>query len=228
MFYHKACLNTYIKKYERLDGEQQHRKGSKKRELFEHELVWIQDLIDRDIGFHLSDARDAVNDGCGEDVMSNKEVKIFIADHFGENVQFCKSERQYESMLVFSSNLTVEEVVKKLRSINENKDTAMTIRNALKEVSFNLADKFCDAEELKRSWESIKLPECLITLFAKLFNIPQSTICGPQLNNEEAAFDTEDEDCTDNSNGESVRGGHLGKKSDQNNVNLSNYVLRDA
>ena len=54
-----------------------------------------------------------------------------------------------QSLIVFSSDLSVEHVIQKLESINPIKSAATEIRKSLNESTFNLKNKFCDAEELK-------------------------------------------------------------------------------
>ena len=55
-------------------------------------------------------------------------------------------------MILFSSKLTVEDVVQKMKSIDVVKDTARMIRQSLNTVEFGLDDRFGDAEELASSW----------------------------------------------------------------------------
>ena len=76
-------------------------------------------------------------------------------------------------MHVFFEPPCTQDVVRKLSSINSIKETAQIIRNAMKQVDFKLDDRFCDAEELKASWQSTSLPDCLVIFFSEVFNIPQ-------------------------------------------------------
>ena len=50
-----------------------------------------------------------------------------------------------QSLIVFSSNLSVEHVI----HFNPIKPAATEIQKSLNESTFNLKNKFCDAEELK-------------------------------------------------------------------------------
>ena len=51
----------------------------------------------------------------------------------------------------------MKDVIQKLRSLSNIKKAAQATRKSLLEAEFGLEDKFCDAEELKGSWENIVL-----------------------------------------------------------------------
>ena len=115
--------------------------------LFLEELDSIQQFLDRGFGLLLSEMRDSINDK-HENIISNKDVKLFICEYFEDQVQFVNLECKNEKMMVFSAKLTIEDVIVKLRSINIVKDTAEMIRKSLKEVDFGLDNSFCDAQDL--------------------------------------------------------------------------------
>ena len=191
--YHRACLPNYLNKYERALSEKKPPNISLKRQRFCDEVGAIRDLLDRGIGLPLSDIRDAINDKYDEDFISNKGVKLYLTEHFQDDVQFCPSERRNESMFVFSSALSVEDVVKKLRSVNVIKEAAVTIREALRNVDFNLNDKFGDAHELKSSWERIAIPDCLVSFFSSLFKIPHTLLQSTFNKDVSGIFELEDD-----------------------------------
>ena len=58
-----------------------------------------------------------------------------------------------------------------MRSLDNIKTTAATIRQSLLDLDFGLDDKFCDAEELKEAWENKVMPDVLLTNI--LFNFVQ-------------------------------------------------------
>ena len=67
-------------------------KVPKKRLLFQEELKAINELLEHDIGFPLSEIRDSNIEKNGEAVISNKEVKMYVMEYFGEKIQFCQPE----------------------------------------------------------------------------------------------------------------------------------------
>ena len=83
--------------------------------------------------------------------MSNKEVKLYLTEHYGERIQFSKSSIKNQSMLVFSSELSVQNII--VRSTNVIKEAASSLRNVIMKQSFHIDDKYCDADELSESWQ---------------------------------------------------------------------------
>ena len=126
------------------------KKLSGKRSLFQNEVDVIRNLLEQGIGIPLSD-RDMINDKYRVDTISNKEVKLFMLEHFQGKIQFCESEHASKSLLVFSYDLEMRDVIKKLKSLNNVKIAAQTVRKYLLQSDFSLEDKYCDAQELNHS-----------------------------------------------------------------------------
>ena len=125
-----------------------------------------------------------------ENTTTNKEVKLLLVEFLSDKIQFCKPYQANQLLIVFSSNLSVEHIIRKLQSINTIKSAATEIRKSLNESTFDLKNKFCNAEGLKNSWNNTHMPHELIYFFSHLFNIPQSYFCNHQVN----ACDIEDDD----------------------------------
>ena len=68
--------------------------------------------------------------------------------------------------MVFLSEIELRDIVKKMRSLDNIKTTAATIRQSLLDLDFGLDDKFCDAEELKEAWRKKVMPDVLLTFFS--------------------------------------------------------------
>ena len=80
---------------------------------------------------------------------SNLEVKTYLTDTFGFEIQFAPSERKNELSMVFLSSISIDDVIKRLRSIDSKKLAAKKIRDVFLAMDFNFQDKFCDAEILE-------------------------------------------------------------------------------
>ena len=78
--------------------------------------------------------------------------------------------------MVFSSSTSIDDVIKRLRSIDSTKLAAKKIRDVFLAMDFNLQDKCCDAQDLRNSWEQFCIPDELITFFGTLFNINYGTL----------------------------------------------------
>ena len=88
-----------------------------------------------------------------------------MLEHFQDSIQFRPSQRKNESVLVFSSKVRIQDVIQKLRSIDEIKLAASTIGETLLKETFDIHDKFCNVIELKSLWETVKIPDTLMTFF---------------------------------------------------------------
>ena len=172
LFYHKLCLELYLQKYMRVAAAPKGpKKSSGKRSLFQSEVDVIRNLLPWGIAIPISDIRDMINEKHGVETISNKEVKLFMLEHFQDKIQFCESEQANESLLAFLSDLEMRDVIQKLRSLNTVKIAAQTIRKCLLEADFDLEDKYCDAQKLNHSWKDMVLPAGLGAFFSVFYNV---------------------------------------------------------
>ncbi len=90
-------------------------------------------------------------------------------------------------------NVSVEEVVDIVRSIDPVKDAAKLIRKALLDSDFGLEDRFCDSHDLQYSWNNMKIPEVVLDFLTTLFNCPSNITDSTELPEEldENDFDSE-------------------------------------
>ena len=84
---------------------------------------------------------------------TNLEVKTYLTDIFGSEIQFAPSERKNELSMVFSSSISIDDVIKRLRSIDSTKLAAKNIRDVFLAMDFNLQDKYCFTKDLRNLWE---------------------------------------------------------------------------
>ena len=196
LYYHSSCLSGCILKYQRLKStaSKSNSQKTRKRDVFNKYLQFIKDVvIDRGSAISLSQIRGMVNEK--DDInIHNVEVKDFLENAFENIIQFCSSARLNESLFLFSSTISIQDVVKKLRSVNATRDGAKTIRKSLLNLDFRLNDKFCDAEELKTSWRKTVMPDELITFLVTLFPVHEATLLPRYFNTDESA----DQDLAEN------------------------------
>ena len=117
----------------------------------------ITAIVDQVNGLNLSEIRDIINGKQGEVQISNKEVKLFLIEQLEDSIHYFPSKNENESLLVFSSKLNTQDIVQIVKSTDVIKSAASSLRLAIREVSFDLDDKFCDADDLETSWK--KTPE---------------------------------------------------------------------
>ena len=77
----------------------------------------------------LSEIRDLIKSE--EEIDSqNREVKMFLEESFGNQIQFCDSDKKNQSPFVFSSSVDIKDVVNLLRSIDTIKSAANILRQS--------------------------------------------------------------------------------------------------
>ena len=121
---------VYLRKYDRATEEKTDcgiPEVSNKRLLFQEELKSITELLNQGIETSLSEIRGMINLKQGENIITNKEVKLLLVEFLSDKIQFCKPYQANQSLIVFSSNLSVEHVIRKLQSINTVKSAATEI-----------------------------------------------------------------------------------------------------
>ena len=110
--YHRACLSAYIQKYKRaISVKESGPIRVTKKKIFERYINFIRDPIESGSGISLNDIRDMINDK--ETIfITNSEVKTYLTETFGSEIQFAPSERKNESHMVFSSSTSIDDVIK--------------------------------------------------------------------------------------------------------------------
>ena len=106
IYYHKACLQKYLYKYESLSHEE---KGNIK--LSPKQIAWseIVDVLEEGLnggkGYELSVIRDHLNTKISSDsaLFYNGNVKIFLINHFGDTIDFTYPVEHQKSMMVFNT-----------------------------------------------------------------------------------------------------------------------------
>ena len=129
-----------------------------KRRFFDKYVDFIRTVIEQGKGISLSEIRDIINSEENIELYNN-EIKTFMEDTFGEDIQLCSSERKNQSLFVFSSKISIKDILNKLQSLDTTKAVATKLRESLLSVDFNLNNKFCDAEELRELWQTTKMPD---------------------------------------------------------------------
>ena len=109
---------------------------------------------------------------------SNRDVLLLLLNHFQSAVCFSTPKEANRSLLVYLKYVTTEDVLDSIRSMDIVESTANIIRQSLLEDDFNLADKFCDALDLKESLTVSKMPQPLLNVFWSLFNFDPNTFYG--------------------------------------------------
>ena len=125
---HSVCLDLYLPRYERsLNDSSPLPSVSKERTTFQMEIERIKDILDHGNGLTRSEIRDIINSKQDEVEISNKEVKLFLMKQLQDSIQFCPSKNNSESLLVFTSKLSAQDIDQKVKSTDIIKRAALSL-----------------------------------------------------------------------------------------------------
>ena len=103
LYYHHVCLSACIQKQKRVISVKE--SGPirvTKKKTVERYINFIRNVIESGSGISLNDIRGMIN-GKETIFITNSEVKTYLTETFGSEIQFTPSEQKYESHMVFSS-----------------------------------------------------------------------------------------------------------------------------
>lgn len=140
IFAHSRCMKAFIAKFKReISQHDRQRPPSKKFELFKRAKYILDPLLEAGYGFTLTDIKELMISFDDEVNLYNNEIKGFLVKTYQQRITFCESKRKNEPMLVFSSQLSTEQLAAKIRFmmllITEAGDV---IRRAMQNIDFNL------------------------------------------------------------------------------------------
>ena len=109
-----------------------------KFELFKRAKDILDPLLEAGYGFTLTDIKELMISFDDEVNLYNNEIKGLLVKTYQETITFCESKRKNEPMLVFSSQLSTEQLAAKIRSHDAVKEAGDIIRWAMQNIDFNL------------------------------------------------------------------------------------------
>ena len=172
-------MQNYLHKYESLSKEE-----IDNTELNVKQAVWseAQELLEKGFktgnGYELSVIREFMNEKLKQNgiILSNRDIKLFLLNQFGDDIDFAYSDNQRKSMMVFSvRNVNSQDLAEKICSIDPLKVFASRIREELSAFDFQLNDRFGDAEDLRQSLKNADIPEVTLHFFSEIFNFDVTT-----------------------------------------------------
>ena len=176
------CMKRYSHKYTEYlkpDINIRNHKSSivVKQSRFLQAMENIDPLLQKGYGFTVSDIKDSMIEGDKLDfTIYNRDVKQLLTDHYGDRIRFAPNTRKNESELVFSSHITASELAVKIKNFDVIGQAAAVLRKSAKQVSYDLDDRFCDAQDIEKAWQQTALPDEWLTFFGILYNIPKSVM----------------------------------------------------
>ena len=145
----------------------------------ERRLAWDQVVNKLENGlkngkdYELSVIRNRLNTINKDCNFRNRDVKIFLINHLGNEIKFTYPSVVNKSVMVYSvpSNVLADHI----RSVDPVQVCASLIRDALNDFDFGLDDRFCDAQDLKHALCDMSIPDPLLWFFGHLYNFNPQT-----------------------------------------------------
>ena len=100
-------FSEYLRKYEQAlcQTKTTGNKSSRRKQYISAVLPEIKEILEKEMGTSLSDVRDTVKENLDENFLNNNEIKMFLAEIIGDDIQFCKPYAKNQSLLIFSAKL---------------------------------------------------------------------------------------------------------------------------
>ena len=202
IYVHKLCINNYIKSYERTLSENEPTPSTPRPNikpiLFERAVPYIDQLLSEGKCCTLTELVEFLKSflEVGEELSSElrtRDVRELLETHYGDKINLVPNSRVNESYFLYSSSINAELLALKIKNQNIMAEAGKMVRAELLKVNFGLQDSFCDKNDLKRSWEETTMPDCLMTFFGALFNIPKSKLFKQTIEDLEDVLDASDE-----------------------------------
>lgn len=177
IYCHKNCIRRYTLKYDRAIEKSDCKEGnSAKAEHFACLVSKVDKLLKDGHGFTLSDLRTRAQIISGsEETFSNRDIRLFLESHYGPDLRVSRPTEANKSAMVFL-NVEETEMADMIRSTDAINECASAMREALLGYSFDLQDKFCDAADLEESWDTMDIPDVVLTFLCSLFNYNKTEI----------------------------------------------------
>lgn len=174
LYCHKECINKYLFTYDReiartdssaetafsgrkkawADVLETVKTGLSKGE--EYELSYVRDFMDKYLESENAESRPIVR---------NREVKIPLTNHFDDQISFLLPKQVNKSVMFFSKTVNLNGVAERIRGSDPIKQCVEQMWLSLLYVDLDINDRFCDAANLKESWDAVTIPDPLLNIF---------------------------------------------------------------
>ena len=178
LYCHKNCIRLYFLKYDGARKKDEDAitppKVSEKEKVFKSVLEDINSNLRDGCGYPLSSMRDLCNsiiNTTDHRSFTNKELKVLLLHHFGDEILLTVPPNPSHSSMVFVNSIDKGDMAEALRNSNPVKETALMMRQILLKESDPLEDKFCDANDLSDAWCDMVIPKPILEFLCTLLNV---------------------------------------------------------
>ena len=183
IYCHKLCFCERQYEYERLLKVDTQPTQSKKLTLLKKYVSeTLLPELEKGKCFKIYEIADLISNISADEecVIRPNEVQRYLTLYFANDIQVYKNPNVREGNYVFSSKLSDTEVSLRMRQVTLIENAGKALKKAIKSVDFALDDSFCDAHELKSSWEKVSMPEEWLVFYSALHKIPKTELVKPE------------------------------------------------
>ena len=158
VYYHKKCMDSYLKKYERNVAKVLENIQREDEEIVLDEKVnAIFENIDFEHkAFSLTDITKTINDSLSYE-FDNRRTKSYLIKFFGEEILFSYAKERAQAQIVFKQAVAVSDIIEgQLRGHDSVKECARALASEIKELTFNLDESLCTPADLEIAMERFK------------------------------------------------------------------------
>lgn len=165
--YHNKCLKNYESLYENKSTNQNSENTS---ELLSTEnvistvIAEIKSKIELGRIFELSEVS-ALIEKKHEIKVKNDSIKQYLIKLYKDQIIFAYPEQRNKSQIFYLKNVQFSQNEIHVR------ECAKVLRESIQEPNFDLKDKFCDVNDLKKSMEKSSIPYFFLIFFSIFFNV---------------------------------------------------------
>ena len=164
IYAHNYCIRNYLREDDETQGTDKELPPplNLKKVLFSRCLPFIDNLVERKDCCTMTDLTELASSliETGEILNSplrNRDMKEMIAGHYGERTTIAANTRANEPDLVFSADVTAEDLISKIKNQDLMREAVRLLRELFLNLDFGLSDKFCDASDIHDSWTKTPL-----------------------------------------------------------------------
>ena len=155
LYCHKQCVNRHLLQYKRAcsDRSDENPNASCRQKAWTNVIADIETSLANGEAYEFSYVTYAMRQH-GSDSVTNREVKVLLTNHFGDQICYSQPKQLNKSLMCFSKSVTAKSMAETIRSTDPIKQCAELIRQSLLDIA---------SEKRSFSSKSVSNKDCLIS-----------------------------------------------------------------
>ncbi len=200
---HAKCIRNFLREYDNEKGKPEStpiQKPNIRLELLDRLVSDVEPDMNRGMAFTLTGLKARAD--CEDVTFKTRDIKLHLQNYFGDKLEIVVPQAQNQSEMVYLNTVvSAKDMASKIRLMDPVKQCAELIRKELKAANFGLDDRFCDAQDLRDSWQSMQIPDILLKFLGILFKFNPKAFNERKLSEDITDENEEDEEEEDKATG---------------------------